>query len=458
MANPNLQQYRGTTCCKIDLKPGSYRLQLTYGRMVPDDYTWTDPKTGITLQLHERFVPCDQYVKEGIDKRNCADPAHPKEGLADNEDPVPFDAVSVEIRDTSGLLNFHPVGRALYGLPPEAENDGNLASCFCNNRYAACMKTPLDPLLPPGIRQAMGAADSPQRRKYCDFGLAPKITDNLGVDWVKYPTVPISAQWLGKNEEKDTTGFIRKLMRDGDRAAFERAKSNLPIRINKKNPFPEYFYNLWTGQWNHIPWDKRFYALEHDGDVMKRRDVNRKVRSQYNYRRLNVLGFSTDLPEDKVYANGWFYVGRKGTCIAGTHIEQVPDISAVVEDPTKLPTFNNRRHFFFFSTELDYPYIGKQVQPEIQRCLSYKGKIGNEWATLFGVVPIPFTHRNKYAYFQNSCVDFARQKATRVTFFQWMIMSWTWPFIDWERQYQALDCTTRKMRWYGWFHWGYWRQ
>ena len=437
----------------VDLKPGDYQLTLTYGRMVADERTWTDPKTGVTLKLHERFVPCNAYVKEGVDSRNCSDPAHPKAGLAQNETPVPFDAISVEIRDTTGILNFHPVGRAIFGLPASATNDGDLGTCFCNNRYEACLKVPLDTTLPLSLQQLMGQPDTSQRKNYCDFGLAPSVTDGNGVTWSKYPTVPISAQWLGKTEARDETGFIRKLMASADMATYQRAKDNLPIQVVQANPFPDYFYNLWTGQWNKLPWDKRFYALEHDGDVMRRRDVTRSLRGDYAYRE----GFISS-PWDKVYANGWFYVGRKGTCIADTTAADVPKISATVDDPAQLPTFDNTQGlFFFFSSEMDYPYVGENVQNEIRRCLSYKGKVGNEWATLFGVMPIPFTHRNKYAYFQNSCVDYARQKATRVTFFQWMIMSWTWPFIDWTRQYQALDCTTRKMRWYGWFHWGYWR-
>jgi len=363
-----------------------------------------------------------------------------------------INAISVEIKDTTGVLNFHPVGRAIFGLPAQAVEDGDLASCFCNNRYEACLKVPLDTTLPLAVQQAMGSPDTPQRKNYCDFGLTPSLNDGEGISWSKYPTVPISAQWLGKTEARDETGFIRKLITSKDQATFERVKDNLPIRVDNSNPFPNYFYNLWSGHWNKVPWDKRFYALEHDGDVMRRKDVTRSLRGKYTYR----YRFFPSL-RSKVYANGWFYVGRKGTCIANTTAADVPYISATVEDPAQLPTFNNKRRFLFFATERDYPYVGENVQNEIRRCLSYKGKIGNEWSTLFGVVPIPFTHRNKYAYFQNSCVDYARQKATRVTFFQWMIMSWTWPFIDWERQYQALDCTTRKMRWYGWFHWGYWR-
>ena len=79
---------------QVDLKPDHYQLTITYGRMVEGEYTWTDPKTGVTLRLHERFVPCNAYVEEEVDSRNCSDPAHPKAGLAQGETPVGINVYS----------------------------------------------------------------------------------------------------------------------------------------------------------------------------------------------------------------------------------------------------------------------------------------------------------------------------------------------------------------------------
>ncbi|WP_029935622.1 hypothetical protein [Thiomicrospira pelophila] len=136
------------------------------------------------------------------------------------------------------------------------------------------------------------------------------------------------------------------------------------------------------------------------------------THKNYNGTTVYTLGCCFMPKAEKV--SGDFYVGRVGMCIANTNNTNVANLSAFYSDKSTIPQDSVN-------------------DSKVTRCLSY-------------------LENNRYL--QQSCVE--QQRETKVSFLQWMIMSFTWPFISWERSYQDVDCVTRNMRWYGSFIWGDW--
>lgn len=136
------------------------------------------------------------------------------------------------------------------------------------------------------------------------------------------------------------------------------------------------------------------------------------THKNYNGTTVYTLGCCFMPKAEKV--SGDFYVGRVGMCIANTNNTNVANLSAFYSDKSTIPN-------------------DSVSDSKVTRCLSY-------------------LENNRYL--QQSCVE--QQRETKVSFLQWMIMSFTWPFISWERSYQDVDCVTRNMRWYGSFIWGDW--
>ncbi|HEY9018770.1 hypothetical protein [Thiomicrospira sp.] len=379
---------------------------IKFGNMKDASSTWTDPKTNIEYKIDEEFIPLDQ------DGYSADVASHPKANTQLGELPPEFSAVSIEIKDTSGLLAFNPTGRAVYGLPAELEEGGDLGGCFCKNRFNACLLADIDTsTYPIELAGLISTPESESRRNYCEYGYAPAESNKT-----QYPSVDLSSQWLGLSEKVDESGFIRKLIEEGDLANFETVNQQKPLFVNNgANPFPNYYWNFWSRDWK--PVDSTLWARDHSGNILV------TGQSWFNW-------FGT-----KVKVDGPFYVGRQGTCIAGTNETNVPYISASVQNP-----------------------IDAAQSPgdaEVERCLSYETSVGTEWSTSFFFMPVASSIDR---YMQQSCVDYNRDKATRVGFFQWMIMSWTWPFINWQSSYEDLDCVARNMRWYGSFVFGGWRQ
>lgn len=122
---------------------------------------------------------------------------------------------------------------------------------------------------------------------------------------------------------------------------------------------------------------------------------------------------------------GDFYIGQQGMCIAGTNANSFDgqrNLSATYADKSTIPNTSDNI-------------------AAVTRCLSYKDS---------------YSWSSNARYLQQSCVEMSREDATQTSFFEWFVMSWTWPFINWERSYQDVDCVTRNMRWFGSFIWGDW--
>ncbi len=79
--------------------------------------------------------------------------------------------MSIEIRESgaSSLLPFfRPVGRAIYGLSASDIDSPDMASCYCDARYNAC-------LVAEETHSVMGAPNSGDRKRYCETGIAPSV-------------------------------------------------------------------------------------------------------------------------------------------------------------------------------------------------------------------------------------------------------------------------------------------
>ncbi|MBD3821678.1 MAG: hypothetical protein IE914_05410 [Thiotrichales bacterium] len=376
-------------------------------------------------------------VKNGVFEPLGGDPngalaKNPKAGLADGQNPPDFSAVALQLVGPS-TYGFVPQGKAIYGLPEAAQEDGNMASCFCQNRYNACLASNIDTSsYPQDLQQAIGSPSSDTRKDYCMFGYMPS-TNSGSVG--KYQSMSVPIQFIGKMSSKDESGVIRKLVNDDQKDLWLAVNEQHPIQVkNGQNPFPNYFYNFFKDTW--VQMETRLPAQKPNTSIFSPEMENLKLRDvrgpKGDYETFNdawIAGNKT------VQANGYYYVGQVGTCIRGTNQSNSPNISSLQDDVKNAAK--------------------SSTDSAVQRCLSYYDKVGDNWGTIFGFIPV---HESVYRYMQQSCVDFNRYKATRISFFEWMLMSWTWPFIDWKTSYQNLSCATSQMRWYGSFIWGGWKK
>lgn len=377
---------------------GSISVHMTFGNLVGEG-------------VNEVFVPLEHNAET------------PKAGISAGETPPKFSAIALQLigESTFGLV---PEGKAIFGLPEGLDED--LASCFCEQRFNSCQAATIDTA---GLPADLGNLITNDREAYCDYGYAPNYP---GTSESKYEGIDVPVQFLGKSESKDHTGFFQNIQTDMESSLFESIKNHHPVKVDHGlHPFPTYHYSIFSDSFINTFTD-RLYAQRVDyfagmfgmgayvrNDELKLSDIHSSRRAEYQ----DFGGFS-----QKVQGNGHFYVGRKGMCVSGTNASNVPNISALQVSVD------------------DYP--DERTDSEVKRCLSYTPETQMNLMPFFGGVD------PRWAQF--SCVDFNRQNTAKVGFFGWMMMSWTWPFIDWERSYEGLGCATRKMRWRGFGIWGGW--
>lgn len=195
----------------------------------------------------------------------------PKMSTAAGEDPPVFSAIKVVLEDTGGQLDFHPKGTAVYGLSSDTKDSGNVASCYCDVRYEACL------LQEPGADSSiMGNIGSDQRQSYCEIGYAP-VKSSFFSEKAKYSSVNLSPQWVGKAYENQASGTAT----DETSTAWQRVQASKPIYIsNGANVFPLASWNAATTSWT-TPADP-------------------------------LMGKTSSYSSSLV--NGNFYVGRSATC------------------------------------------------------------------------------------------------------------------------------------------------
>ncbi|MDG4812292.1 hypothetical protein P8629_04675 [Hydrogenovibrio sp. 3SP14C1] len=170
----------------------------------------------------------------------------PKMSTASGEEPPVFSAIKVVLEDTGGALNFHPKGTAVYGLSSDAQESGNVASCYCDVRYESCLleESGADAGL-------MGSIGSDQRKSYCETGYAPvkkKFTmfPPFIVESAKYSSVNLSPQWVGKPYQNEVNGNAT----DESSNAWQRVQASKPIEINNGvNVFPLASWNAAATSW-----------------------------------------------------------------------------------------------------------------------------------------------------------------------------------------------------------------
>lgn len=195
----------------------------------------------------------------------------PKMSTASGEEPPVFSAIKVVLEDTGGQLNFHPKGTAVYGLSSDARDSGNVASCYCDVRYEACLLA--DSGADAGI---MGNIGSDERQTYCEYGFAP-VKSSWMSESAKYSSVNLSPQWVGKAYENQASGAAT----DETSTAWQRVQASKPIYIsNGVNVFPLASWDATTTSW-----------------VTPAEPLMGKTSS-----------YSSSL------VNGAFYVGRTATC------------------------------------------------------------------------------------------------------------------------------------------------
>ncbi|QBZ83753.1 hypothetical protein GHNINEIG_01815 [Hydrogenovibrio crunogenus] len=312
----------------------------------------------------------------------------PKMSTATGEDPPVFSAIKVVLENKGGLLDFHPKGIAVYGLSSDSRDSGNVASCYCDVRYEACL------LQEPGTDSgAMGNIGSDQRKSYCETGYAPvkkKFTmfPPFIVESAKYSSVNLSPQWVGKAYKNQETGTAT----DETTTAWQRVQASKPVEIsNGVNVFPLASWNAATTRWT-TPAE-------------------------------TLIGKTSSFSSSSV--NGSFYIGRSATC-----------------------AHPSGGWFFFnmFSSMMDW-FSGGGTDD----CLVYTGDLNykRDYPTVmkaFLDMVASSTGSNEYLY---SCRDFVGIREARGGFIQWFTRLWTSPFVDWTQSYGETGCVSRKMRWFG---------
>jgi len=280
---------------------------IKFGNMRQQPTSWTDPKTNIIYQIEEQFIPLNE---DGYSEQVAA---NPKAHSAGSTSPVLFSAVSIEIKDKTGVLAFKPVGRAIYGLPTQQQDSGEIGGCFCKNRFNACLQAPIDTN---GYPADLADLIDNHRQNYCEYGYVPQ---KPGQTQTYYPAIELSSQWLGL-QEKDS----RTLITADDQANFATVNQQKPLWVEQgMNPFPSYYWDFWTRQWRAVPSDKTLWAKTHDGDILS---FNNSANGYPAFKKTLIWPFPPMYKYD-IKTHGYFYVGRQGSCIVGTDASNVPNIS-----------------------------------------------------------------------------------------------------------------------------------
>lgn len=428
-------------------------VNITFGNMValgmPLDYT--NPKTGLTYVLNEEFVPLADVFNV----------SNPKLGLAADEDPPVFSAVAIELVESnpSGLLGFHPKGRAIYGIPPAEVASADMSACFCDSRYDSCLVADfsgVDTGAPPlGFQGNLGAVGSTERKNYCEYGYVS--SQQAGV--AKFPSVMLYSAWLGK-EFADDGSLLIDMTNPDQLAAYETVVKQEPLYVVPGvNPFETNTGS--SGCSCGFGGGGDYLASKWDGNTYTKWDVPDALRSttppDYSY------------TSNDVMVDDYFYVGRTGVCVAGTTPTDVPNVSGGLSDVSLTAT--------------------NPADPEVQRCLSYFApnlfsvttttpqeqcvttttdtciatysccpKICKTYETITTCEDVPVSNTVDYdGYAQQSCRDFNTKSKARLSFFEWMISLFFGGLTDWNTTYQQLDCGIKKMQSYSSFSFFNWR-
>lgn len=385
--------------------------------------------------LDGQFAACNEYPEE---EERCTDPANPKS----DQHFVEFSVVAVQLwSQENSFYGFVPQGRAIYGISEEdASDDTDLANCFCDKRYESCLIAEGDtglyvsPATPPStplsLSAIMGTPNSEERKNYCEYGYVESHPGDTNK--TKYPSVELSSQWLGKDQLDDGTQLI-----DFDDASqkgnFDVVSNQQPLGVDAGvNPFPTKSWSFWGFNWFSSSAD--YYAKHWDGTDLKDSEYNVGAYSS-EYEIDNGCCFSPDY----VLVDGYFYVGRTGTCVKGTSASDVPNVSGGLNDITNV--------------------ADDISDAEVARCLSYEKTVGTITeqvaCSMMEMMMNPdcwdgtktvSTDINGYA--QQSCIDFNSNSKTRMNFFQWMMSLFFSPFTSWDDSYKQLDCSVKKMRYF----------
>ncbi|WP_373020462.1 hypothetical protein [Thiomicrorhabdus sp.] len=369
----------------------------------------------------------------------------PLNSFADNpkasDDYIEFSAVAVELWSTSKGYSvipgqapiFIPSGKAIYGLPEADINSPDIANCFCDKRYEMCLVSDMAGVTAsfPGT---VGTVGSVARQNYCEYGYVDSHPGN--VNKTKYPSVVLSPQWLGKDKADDGTVLI-DFSNATQKASYETVVNQEPLEVvSGTDPFSgQQQWNFWMLSW--LFGTSGYYAKDWLGNDLK--ENNSYVSSYKAFYELDSDGWSWTA--DKVFVDGYFYVGRKGTCVTGTADSDVPNISGGLTD------INN--------------VAQSTSDPEVVRCLSYQKTVGTTTTevacNMFNMLDMmnpdcwdgtKTVTSDVTGYAQQSCIDFNSNEKTRLNFFQWMMSIFFGPFTSIDTSYEQLDCSVQKMRYF----------
>jgi hypothetical protein len=352
-------------------------------------------------------------------------------GVASNpkgsDDFIEFSAVAVQLKSEAGSsFGLTPQGKAIYGLPEEVANGTDITDCFCDSRYQSCLTAVPDMALYPNVptpdpvvtlATIMGAANSPDRKNYCDYGYVQSqvIGDSTKS---KFPSVELSPQWIGKTAD----GAIPLI----DAAELTAPSSSYKVIANQQplfvqpgdNPFPTKTWSFWDFSWGDS--SSNYYARNWDGAVYENGDITNSLEAPYYF-----AGWPNS---GSVKVDGYFYVGRKAICTAGTTAGNAPGL------------------------DLALGYDNSSAAG-VQRCLSY-GKTstipidcGMDFACIMAIMMGGSSTETVIdGYSQQSCINFNSNVKTKMNFFQWMMSLFFGSISSVDTSYKQLDCSVKKMQ------------
>jgi hypothetical protein len=350
---------------------------------------------------------------------------------------IKFSAVAVELWSDVKAYSvipgtpaiFTPSGKAIYGISEADTESPDIANCFCDKRYEMCLVSDTAGVTAdfPGNVGTDGSAD---RKNYCEYGHVDSHPGDSNK--TKYPSVPLAPQWIGKDRAGDEILVdISEILP----ISFATVLNQEPLKvIGGDDPFSNNYWNFWDFKW--IFGGADYYARNLQGDVLKRSD-SYDGANEDDY----LWSGRWNRSWNKMQVDGYFYVGRTGTCVSGTTASDVPNVSGGLADINNVVT----------STSVS----------EVSRCLSYEKVIGSKTVTKscpggFKGMFCRAKHwsgsytetTNVTGYAQQSCVDFNSNETTRMNFFQWMMSLFFSPFTNIDTSYKQLDCSVQKMRFF----------